>query len=92
MLQAFELMNQGKMNGFYIAQGFQPACGGAEQVEDRARFWAKLKGSSSWIRCYRNVRFWRNSAEFNDVDASKIQTGECSACRPRVLRKSAARW
>ena len=36
MLQVFELMNQGKING-YICQGFNPLALVPEQDEDRSR-------------------------------------------------------
>ena len=73
MLQAFELMNQGKMNG-YIAQGFNPLAAAPNKSKIGASL-AKLK----WLvimdpLATETSEFWKNFGEFNDVDTSKIQT------------------
>ncbi|MGF6935306.1 formate dehydrogenase major subunit [Paraburkholderia sp. UCT70] len=73
MLQVFELMSQGKMNG-YIAQGFNPLAAAPNKAKMTVAF-SKLK----WLvimdpLATETSEFWRNHGEFNDVDASKIQT------------------
>jgi formate dehydrogenase major subunit len=73
MLQVFELMNQGKMNG-YIAQGFNPLAAAPHKAKMSTAF-SRLK----WLvimdpLATETSEFWKNHGEFNDVDASKIQT------------------
>jgi len=73
MLQVFELMNQGKMNG-YIAQGFNPLAAAPHKAKMTSAF-SRLK----WLvimdpLATETSEFWKNHGEFNDVDASKIQT------------------
>jgi formate dehydrogenase major subunit len=73
MLQVFELMNQGKMNG-YIAQGFNPLAAAPHKAKMTTAF-SRLK----WLvimdpLATETSEFWKNHGEFNDVDASKIQT------------------
>lgn len=73
MLQVFELMNQGKMTG-YIAQGFNPLAAAPNKAKIGASL-AKLK----WLvimdpLATETSEFWKNHGEFNDVDASAIQT------------------
>ncbi|SOE74413.1 formate dehydrogenase (quinone-dependent) catalytic subunit [Burkholderia sp. OK233] len=73
MLQVYELMDQGKMNG-YIAQGFNPLASAPNKAKMTAAF-SKLK----WLvimdpLATETSEFWKNYGEFNDVDASKIQT------------------
>ncbi|MBK1613268.1 formate dehydrogenase-N subunit alpha [Rubrivivax gelatinosus] len=73
MLQVFELMNQGKVNG-YIAQGFNPlaALSNKDRVRDGL---AKLKFLVVMDPLATETsEFWKNHGEYNDVDASKIQT------------------
>ncbi|CAD6530063.1 Formate dehydrogenase-O major subunit [Paraburkholderia metrosideri] len=73
LLQVFELMNQGKMNG-YIAQGFNPLAAAPNKAKIGASL-AKLK----WLvimdpLATETSEFWKNFGEFNDVDTASIQT------------------
>jgi formate dehydrogenase major subunit len=73
LLQMFELMNQGKVNG-YIAQGFNPLAAAPNKAKIGAGL-AKLK----WLvimdpLATETSEFWKNFGEFNNVDSSKIQT------------------
>ena len=73
MLQIFELMNQGKVNG-YIAQGFNPlaALSNKDRVRDGL---AKLKFLVIMDPLATETsEFWKNYGEHNDVDPKKIQT------------------
>jgi len=73
MLQAYELMAQGKMNG-YICQGFNPLAS--------APYKRKLIDGFSRLKYLvimdplitETSEFWRNAGEYNDVDPSSIQT------------------
>ena len=73
MLQVYELMHQGKMNG-YICQGFNPLAA--------APYKAKLLDAFSKLKFLvimdplvtETSEFWRNVGEFNDVDTASIQT------------------
>jgi formate dehydrogenase major subunit len=73
MLQVYELMHQGRMNG-YICQGFNPLAAAPNK--------AKLTESFSKLRflvimdplATETSEFWKNYGALNDVDASKIQT------------------
>ena len=73
VLQAFELMSQGKMNG-YICQGFNPV----GSFPNKAKI---VKGLSSlkWLVTIDPLQtetseFWRNFGEHHDVKTSEIQT------------------
>jgi formate dehydrogenase major subunit len=73
LLQAIELMNQGKMNG-YICQGFNPLAAAPNKGKTAVSL-AKLK----WLvimdpLATETSEFWKNHGEYNDVDSSKIQT------------------
>jgi formate dehydrogenase major subunit len=73
MLQAFELMHQGKMNG-YICQGFNPVGSSPNK--------AKIVASLSKLKFLvvidplrtETAEFWTNHADFNDVKTAEIQT------------------
>ncbi len=73
MLQVFELMSKGEMNG-YIAQGFNPLAA--------TPYKAKMLDGLSKLKFLvimdplvtETSEFWRNVGEYNDVDPSKIQT------------------
>lgn len=73
MLQFFELMHQGKMNGF-ICQGFNPLAAAPNK--------AKLNESLAKLKflivadplATETSEFWRNFGEHNDVDPTNIQT------------------
>jgi formate dehydrogenase major subunit len=73
LLQAIELMDQGKMNG-YIAQGFNVLASSPNKAKTSSAL-SKLK----WLvvmdpLAIETAEFWKNHGDYNDVDASKIQT------------------
>jgi formate dehydrogenase major subunit len=73
MMQAFELMHQGKMNG-YICQGFN-ILASAPDKQKITESLSKLK----WLvvmdpLAVETAEFWRPFGEFHQVDPSKIQT------------------
>jgi len=73
MLQIFELMNEGKVNG-YLAQGFNPlaALSNKDRVRDGL---AKLKFLVIMDPLATETsEFWKNFGEHNDVDSAQIQT------------------
>jgi len=73
MLQFFELMAQGKVNGF-ICQGFNPI-GAAPSKAKIGSGLAKLKFLVIMDPLATETsEFWRNFGEHNDVDPKKIQT------------------
>jgi formate dehydrogenase major subunit len=73
MMQAFELMNQGKMTG-YICQGFNPLAASPGKYKQNLAL-AKLKFLVVMDPLATETsEFWRNYGEHNDVDPSKIQT------------------
>src|SRR5205807_245578 len=73
MLQTFELMSQGKMNGF-ICQGFNPLAAAPNKTKMTGGL-AKLKFLVIMDPLATETsEFWRNYGEHNDVDPSKIQT------------------
>ncbi|SFA80283.1 formate dehydrogenase (quinone-dependent) catalytic subunit [Collimonas sp. OK607] len=73
MLQVFELMKQGKVNG-YIAQGFNPLAA----APDKGKIGASLANLKFLVimdpLATETSEFWQNHGVFNDVDPSKIQT------------------
>jgi len=73
MLQAFELMANGKMNG-YICQGFNPI-GAAPNKAKLNKALASLKFLVVMDPLATETsEFWRNFGEHNDVDPKTIQT------------------
>ncbi len=73
MLQAYELMDQGKMNG-YICQGFNPLASAPNKGKLISAF-SKLKFMVSMDPLEtETIAFWQNHGALNDVDPSKIQT------------------
>ncbi len=73
ILRAFELMHNGKMNG-YFCQGFNPllAISNRKKVTDGL---AKLKFLVIMDPLdTETANFWQNHGAFNDVDPSKIET------------------
>ena len=73
MLQYFQLMNEGKVNG-YIAQGFNPiaSLSNSGRVRDGL---AKLKFLVVMDPLATETsEFWKNHGEFNDIDAASVQT------------------
>ena len=73
MLQGFELMSQGKMNG-YICQGFNPLAAAPNKAKMNASL-AKLKFLVVMDPLATETsEFWRNFGEHNEVDSAKIAT------------------
>src|SRR4029079_4441274 len=73
MLQTFELMSQGKING-YICQGFNPLAAAPKKAKMDASL-AKLKFLVIMDPLATETsEFWKNFGEHNNVDSSKIQT------------------
>ncbi len=73
ILQAFELMNQGKLNG-YICQGFNPV-GSFPDKKKIIDGLSKLKFLVTIDPLITETsEFWRNFGEFNDVKTADIQT------------------
>jgi len=73
MLQVFDLMAQGKMNG-YLAQGFNPLAAAPNKAKMSAAL-SKLKFLVIMDPLVTETsEFWRNYGVHNDVDPSKIQT------------------
>ncbi len=73
MLQSFELMNQGQMNGF-ICQGFNPLAASPNKGKMNSSL-AKLKFLVIMDPLATETsEFWRNFGEHNDVDPKQIQT------------------
>ena len=73
IMAAFELMYQGKMNG-YFCQGFNPLA----SVPDKGKLTAALSKLKYLVSIdplsTETANFWRNAGEYNDVDPSKIKT------------------
>ena len=73
VLQAFELMGQGKMNG-YICQGFNPVA----SFPNKAKIIAGLSKLKFLVvidpLATETSEFWKNFGPYNDVDPAKIQT------------------
>ncbi len=73
VLQAFELMSQGKING-YICQGFNPLASFPNK--------AKIGGALAKLKflviidplATETSEFWKNFGVYNDVDPAKCQT------------------
>jgi formate dehydrogenase major subunit len=73
VLRAFELMHQGKMNG-YICQGFNPLLSFPNRKKCTVAL-SKLKFLVTMDPLEtETTRFWENHGEYNAVDPSKIQT------------------
>jgi formate dehydrogenase major subunit len=73
LLQSFELMAQGKMNGF-ICQGFNPIGAAPNKAKINTGL-AKLKFLVIMDPLATETsEFWRNYGEHNDVDPKQIQT------------------
>ena len=74
MLRAFELMHQGKMNG-YFCQGFNPLLSFPNRAKMHGGAVEAEVPGDRWTRCEtETARFWENHGEFNDVDPAAIQT------------------
>jgi formate dehydrogenase major subunit len=73
MLQVYELMDQGKING-YLAQGFNPLAAAPDKAK-LTRGLSKLKFLVIMDPLVTETsEFWRNAGEHNDVDPKQIQT------------------
>jgi formate dehydrogenase major subunit len=73
MLQAFELMHQGQING-YICQGFNPLAAAPNKAKLNAAL-AKLKFLVIMDPLATETsEFWRNFGEHNEVDSTQIKT------------------
>lgn len=73
MLQVYELMYQGKING-YLAQGFNPLAAAPNKAKMTVAL-SKLKFLVVMDPLVTETsEFWRNYGVLNDVDPSKIQT------------------
>lgn len=73
MLQVYELMDQGRMNG-YLAQGFNPLAA----APNKAKMTAALSRLKFLVvmdpLVTETSEFWRNFGPLNDVDSAAIQT------------------
>jgi formate dehydrogenase major subunit len=73
MLRIFELMHQGKVNG-YFCQGFNPLL----SLSNRKKCTAALSKLKYLVVMdplqTETARFWQNHGQYNDVDPAKIQT------------------
>ncbi|AQS52258.1 formate dehydrogenase-N subunit alpha [Paenalcaligenes hominis] len=73
MLQAYELMNKGEING-YICQGFNPLAAAPNKAKLIKGF-SKLKFMVIMDPLATETsEFWRNAGESNDVDTASIKT------------------
>jgi formate dehydrogenase-N alpha subunit len=73
VLQVFELMHQGKLNG-YFCQGFNPLAAFPDKAKigvalAKLKYLVVIDPLATETSC-----FWENHGEYNDVDAAKIQT------------------
>src|SRR6185369_2088517 len=73
VLQVFELMYQGKLNG-YFCQGFNPLAAFHNKAKldvalAKLKYLVVIDPLATETSC-----FWENSGEYNDVDPAKIQT------------------
>jgi len=73
MLRAFELMHEGKMNG-YFCQGFNPLLAAPNRKKltealSKLKFLVVMDPLDT-----ETARFWENHGEYNDVDTAKIET------------------
>jgi formate dehydrogenase major subunit len=73
VLRAFDMMHQGKMNG-YVCQGFNPLL----SFPNRKKITAALSKLKFLVVMdplqTETARFWQNHGEHNDVDSASIQT------------------
>jgi len=73
ILQAFEMMSQGKING-YICQGFNPV----GSFPNKAKIISGLSKLKYLVvidpLATETAEFWKNHGEFNDVTTADIQT------------------
>ena len=73
VLRAFDMMHQGKING-YFCQGFNPL----QSFPNKQKITASLSKLKFLVvmdpLATETARFWENHGEYNDVDPSTIQT------------------
>ena len=89
VLRAFELMNQGKMNG-YFCQGFNPLL----SFPNRAKMTSALPSSSSWSSWTRWRPRRRGSGRTTASTTTSIRSRSrprCSSCRPPASPRTRAR-
>lgn len=73
ILRAFELMHQGKING-YFCQGFNPLMSFPNRAKVRAAL-AKLKYLVVMDPlATETASFWENHGEYNDIESASVQT------------------
>ena len=90
MLQVFELMDQGKMNG-YIAQGFNPLAAAPNKAKiGRGSVEAEVARHHGPARD-RNLRVLEELSASSTTSMRRRSRLKCSVCRPPASRKSAAR-
>src|SRR5262245_18205828 len=88
VLRAFELMHQGRMNG-YICQGFNPLLSFPNRKKCTAAL-SKLKFLVSIDPLQtETARFWQKHGEYNDVDSPKMQTAVAELPSTRVATYAA---
>jgi anaerobic selenocysteine-containing dehydrogenase len=73
VLQVFELMHQGKLNG-YFCQGFNPLAAFPNRAKigvalAKLKYLVVIDPLATETSC-----FWENHGEYNDVDPTKVQT------------------
>ncbi len=90
VLRYFDMMDQGKVNG-YICQGFNPVASFPNKAKVGAAL-AKLK----WLVIMdpldtETSEFWQNHGEYNDVDPPGRSRPRCSACPPPASPRRTAR-
>lgn len=73
MLRVFEMMHQGKLNG-YMCQGFNPLLSMSNRKKctvglSKLKFLVVMDPLQT-----ETARFWENHGEYNDVDTASIQT------------------
>ena len=84
-IAVFDLMHQGKMNG-YICQGFNPLAAAPNKAKNIEAL-SKLKFLVVIDPLITETStFWRNAGEFNPVETEKIET-EVFRLPSRLLRR-----
>ena len=90
LLAVFDLMHQGKMNG-YICQGFNPLAAAPNKAKNIEAL-SKLKFLVVIDPLVTETStFWRNAGEFNPVDSRRRSRPRSSGCRPAASPRRTAR-
>ena len=90
LLAVFDLMHQGKMNG-YICQGFNPLAAAPNKAKNIEAL-SKLKFLVVIDPLITETStFWRNVGEFNPVETRRRLRRRCSGCRPAASPRRTAR-